>query len=279
MASVVFISAIISAYAGSITKSITNDKYNPGAYTLIFAECASIMFFIIALFQIPTKISLDPIAWICFCGTGIIFSLSNIETFKAFETIDYSLCSIIYRVNIIVSVILSFFLFNDKLGSLNIIGIFLILLGSSVALYDGKKKNFLSIGAIHALASGVLVGIAVILNKYVLEVLPAAIVCIGNYLFQIPFVINKKTFKQSIDIAKTFSWQIILWTMMLPFSWGGYMFVLSRGNISVVQPVYQSVLLIAQVILGIIMLKENENISVKMVGLLLNIAGILFINI
>ena len=275
----VIVPAIISSLVGMMIKSITIEKFNSKAYTLLFAILGSIVFAFLALVQGNFVFSNNLIAWFCLCLTGVLFSLANTETYTAYKTTDFSLCSILYMSNIIISVILSVMIFKDEISVYKSIGILVIFIGSILVFLNNTNRFVFSKGALHIFNAAALAGSAVIANKIALQYFPLSVVGIANFLFQVPFVISKNTVKEITDITKEFFPQILIWFLVAPFSWSIYMYALKNGNVSVVQPVYQSTLLVSQIVLGIIVLKESKNMPRKICGLVLNVIGIILVNL
>jgi drug/metabolite transporter (DMT)-like permease len=71
------------------------------------------------------NLSYDPISLGFGLSAGFFLVISNILLLESLTHIDISLCSTVYRLNTIGVVILSFFLLNEHMGAVKIIGIFM----------------------------------------------------------------------------------------------------------------------------------------------------------
>ena len=273
----VIIAGILTGCVSYITKIIIINKYSSAAYTLLWTIIGSIMFFPVVVYQTSMRLPQNILAWVCLVLAGLCSSLANRQTYTAFKKIDFSVYSIIFRLNIIFAVVLSATVFNDKLSVNKTIGIIVILAGVLVIFFNKRGFNSINSGYLNAIISALLVGISVIFSKYALDFLPISVVAFGNYFFQIPFVLSRKMFSEVIEIVKV-SWKkVAMGGILIPLAWGTYTFALQNENISIVQPVGQAIQLITQIALGIIVLRERENLQRKISGFILNIVGIVLV--
>lgn len=274
----VILPAILSSLIGIMLKSMAIEKFDSKSYTLLFAILGSIAFVFIALIQGNIVFSTNLFGWLSLCLTGVLYSLANAQTYTAYKRADFSLCSILFMSNIIICVVLSVLIFKDQMSMYKIMGIIVILVGSVTVLFEGFKKLTFSKGVVNILNAAALSGIVIIVNKFALAHFSSSVVGIANFLFQIPFVATKKTSVEMVSITRRFFPKVLIWFLIAPLSWSMYVYALKNEEISIVQPVYQSTLLIFQVVLGTLILKESKNVPRKIIGLILNVIGIILVN-
>ena len=274
---VVLIAGLSAGFVGFITKIIIREKYSSTAYTLLWTIVGSIIFFPLLVLQPCQSLTKDILPWLCLCLAGFCFSMANREMFTAFKTIDFSMYSIIFRLNMIVAILGSIIFFNDRLTINKLLGIIAIFTGIIIVFLDTEKRFSFSRGSVHVLVAAVLVGIAAVFNKQALSFLPISIVAFGNYFLQIPFVFSRGNLKQALEITRLDWRKVLIVAVLIPIAWGGYAFALQKSNISIVQPVYQTLQFITQMSLGIVVLKERDHLARKFTGFALNLAGIILV--
>ena len=270
---------VMSGLFNLVSKKIVSTKFDPKSYNLMWVMFATVFFFPFAIFDsINTNLTYD-VKGICILFlAGLFFSFANRGIYSAFQhNSDLSKAGLISNANIIIISIISLILFNEQLNVYKILAIIFIFIGCSVAFAKKNIKFDLTIGDKYLISSMLFGSFAVILNKFVLGNVSLSLVFLLNYLMQIPFVISKKTISESISIIKEYKFLFVFGCILIPLSWGSYTYALKLYEASYVQPLYQAISLLSQIILGIIILKEIENIPNKIIGFCFNIVGIILI--
>lgn len=278
------ITAIIAGILGGIfslfSKTIIESDINSKTYTLLWTAAAAIIFGMVLIFNLPNISSISLIGIILLIFAGLCYSISNSLIFKAFRTLELSKYSIINPVTIIAALFGAVIVLHEKVSLIDGFGITAIFIGIIITFYQRGYSNSYKDGSMLALASAFITGAASIFNKLaLLYATPILVVIFTNYFFQIPFVLNRQTAREALIVFKKFPYKIIIGGIIAAASWGLYVYSLKIGNVSVVQPINNTLYIVTQSILGMIILNERKDVLKKIIGLGVCILGIVLINI
>jgi len=253
--------------------SLSNHK----AETFAFLTSIANAFIAIPLLFINFYISTDINIWVLIFISCAVFGLSRYFIYKAYQTTDVSIVSIIHKLNIVVGALLGIIIFKEQYSLLAYLGLTLIVLSSILILYKGRKI-ILDIGIIYAVIMAVLTAIAAIIDKAIINDFSSyTYVFVNSVVTAFFFSFNKRIYKNSYVMFKN-NWKIIILRSILnTASWAAFIIILQNSSVSKTFPIYKSLSLIIPVVLGMVLLNERSRLWQKIMGLILGILGILLV--
>lgn len=215
--------------------------------------------------------SLNLLFWL-----GITEFISVYLYMKMHKYSELSISSIASRSRVIWIPIIAFLFFGEHLTTLEYLGIVILFLGLSVAI--SPKRFFIDKGVIYANLAAIVIAINTVLLKEAIPYASYSVIMIfyclpSALLFPIFMKGAFKRIKSSIKINLHFK---VLASMANITATYLLLMALSRGDVSRVNAVYQSMMIFA-VLAGIILLKEKGGIVRKILGSVITIAGVLLL--
>jgi len=271
---------IFASFIGGLTyvlnKKITKSNFDSATYTALMAFCYTV--FALPLLLIQFHVSLSPYYWFLVLVSITFYGFSVFFSFKAYKTTDASVVSIIHKLSLVFTALIGIFILGELYSANKYFGLILVFLSSVVLIYDGKKI-VLKTGMIFALLMAITSALAGVLDKQILkDFSPFTYAFLNNFLIWVLF-----SFKSSLKKQKQlfiFSPKpIILSALINIVSWTIFLVVLQKTNVSQTFPVYKCLSLISPVFLGILFLKEKNQLWQKIAGTILGIIGIFFLYI
>lgn len=192
---------------------------------------------------------------------------------------DLSISSVIQQLRLIFIPIIAYFILSERLTLSAYLGIIIILLGQFIVT---SNKNILvkgfDIGIKYALIAAFLASINNIVAKPASGIFPATLI---PFAMAVPsvflFPLLMKSGKSRIRSFGKVKWKhLFLISLINAASMVFLVLALRVGEVSRVSALYQSAMII-QVILGISILNERENIAKKVFGSLIILSGIYFL--
>ena len=215
--------------------------------------------------------------WILLLLSNFLYVGNDLLKFIGFKKLDVSVVSIFYQLAKVFMIILGVIIFHEQLTLIEIIGIILIMFGSSLVAF--KKNKFkinkyiwAIIGAslFFALAMTIDVGISAQFNLafyfFVLYFVPAVLIIIGK---QIKFIDLKEEFFRTKNSPKFFIMASLCSSIGMLF----YLLALRQGQVSIVAPL-SSVTVLLNVLAGYIFLKERDDLTKRIIASILVIVGV-----
>ncbi|MFA6486040.1 MAG: EamA family transporter [Candidatus Magasanikbacteria bacterium] len=270
------LAGLFFALSRVVARLVLREEGNPLAFTAIhdFISGLVLLPLLLAGFHLPQH----NITWLFFLGVVIFAFLSDWLTFIALKKINVSVYQITNQVRHIFVLVGGLLLFSEAVTQYKIVAVILIIVGVIVMLYE-KAKIHWSVGIWITIFSTLCAVIAFFFVKYAvvdfsetamasLELLSIGLISFGLLGFN-----GKKIFNE----LKINKWGLIISGALFGLFELFLFFALKAGEVSKVIPVTQSALVFG-VILGIGFLKERERLVQKIIGTILIILGIVFMN-
>ncbi len=277
MIEVWFFFAILGGIASGIYNFLIRYALKDGDDSTVFAWLFEVIRFVIfgivILFEILPAITLFN-AFV-FLLLGIVEFASIYVFMKMHSYSHLSISSIIIRLRLLWTPILAFFILGEILHAREYIGILVLLVGIIIAA--APHKLLYDKGMRYAYVFSFVVAPLVIVIKVASDIFSPAMIMFAMSapsVFILPFLMStKRSF--IIEIKENIVVKIGA-SLLNAGSFYLYIIALSLGSVSIVQAVYQG-MMILPVLAGIILLKERENVARKLFGTVITICGIILI--
>jgi drug/metabolite transporter (DMT)-like permease len=270
------ISGVISAIGTILCKKAASDKFSPFSFALAFQFWNIVV--AIPLLLINFKIPIEPQWWLVMFASACLFTISMAFYFKAFETSDASVVSLIGRLSILVAAVGGILFNNDPFNLQILFALFLIVSGTSVICFE-KTKLKITKGMLAAFGYAIVYGLVAFLDKQVIGHFSAFSYPFFNNLVTISLLLLiSKTRNEAIAITKTKPLIIIFAGGLNLISWATYLFALSGNVISKAFSIWDSTILVTVMLIGILFLSEKQRLVQKLLGAALAIGGIFLLS-
>ena len=265
-----FFGGIASNLCSFITRKALKDE-DPIAFAWWFELIRALAFLLIAFFNFKLTLNLESIGWLF--GLGIAEIASIYFFTKQQSNTDLSIASILMRLRIVWAPLFAFLILGERLNLTEYLGIGLILIGLITISFVKKihKKQKLHFAVIFSIMGALMAILMKSASSFASTPMVLVFMSSPSILF-FPLVMKNtklrliKSFNNRIKNNLTFvSFNIV--AMYL------YTEALRIGPASKVVGAYQSMMIVA-VILGIVVLKEKENIVRKLIGATLTLGGV-----
>lgn len=212
------------------------------------------------LFLILSGIS-NTLLWICY--------------FKALDLGTVSKVTPIDKTSVVLTLILSSIFLNEKITSIKIISIVLILSGTFLTIKKESKDSKDNKWIIYAILTAVFTSTTTVLSKIGIESTNTTLITflrtIVVLIILTTITLFKKKYKSIKDIEKR-SWLfIILSGLSTSLSWLFYFKALALGEASVVFPI-EKLSLVVSILISITFLKEKVN-KKQIIGIIIIVIG------
>lgn len=212
------------------------------------------------LFLILSGIS-NTLLWICY--------------FKALDLGTVSKVTPVDKTSIVLTLILSSLFLNEKITTIKIISIVLILSGTFLTIKKESKDSKDNKWIIYAILTAVFTSTTTVLSKIGIESTNTTLITflrtIVVLIILTTITLFKKKYKSIKDIEKR-SWLfIILSGLSTSLSWLFYFKALALGEASVVFPI-EKLSLVVSILISIIFLKEKVN-KKQIIGIIIIVIG------
>ena len=212
------------------------------------------------LFLILSGIS-NTLLWICY--------------FKALDLGTVSKVTPVDKTSIVLTLILSSLFLNEKITTIKIISIVLILSGTFLTIKKESKGSKDNKWIIYAILTAVFTSTTTVLSKIGIESTNTTLITflrtIVVLIILTTITLFKKKYKSIKDIEKR-SWLfIILSGLSTSLSWLFYFKALALGEASIVFPI-EKLSLVVSILISIIFLKEKVN-KKQIIGIIIIVIG------
>jgi bacterial/archaeal transporter family protein len=277
--------ALVSAVTASLSRilqkiCLKDEKSDVYAFSFVFQVIVAVFFLGYSLLsgnlELPVIKGLE-INWLMMV---VLYSLANVFIFKAFQLAEASEVSIVLASNIIWSALAAGFLLNERLSSLNVMGMIAILLGIGIINYT-KKTFRISKGHWYALGAAIFFGVAFVNDAFILKSysnIPVYLI----FAFALPGVFCLIYRPQAVKNIRSFFEMPLLKLVLLCC----FFYTLSSlsifsafkagGMASIILPIQQTSLILT-VVLSYLFLGEKEKLTQKILGTILVFGGVLML--
>jgi transporter family protein len=223
------------------------------------------------------KLIITPYSFLILLLLGLSEAMSIYFYMKMHAHSHLSISSILSRTRLIWVPLLGFLMIHETLKFSDYMGILIIFVGVSATI--APKKLFIDKGALYANLAAFFIALNIIFVKMAL---PYGSTAVLNMLFSLPAVILLPIFMKSAikRVKAVVKKNFLLKTSAIGLNlFQTYLFfiALEIGDASKINAVYQGMLIIS-VLVGIIFLKERENIARKIIGSIITIIGVIIIS-
>lgn len=277
----VLISAITSSLSRVLQRVLLKDRNsNPFAFAFVFQLLLAFLFFLYT--WITGTLQFPDLSGLVFnlIVMALLYGLMNIFLTYAFKLAEASEASIIFASSTLWSVLSAVFLLHEKLNSLKIIGIAIIIAGLVAVNYTNSKWK-LNKGHLYAFLAALCFGIAFtndafiitrftstasyILLSFVLSSF-AVLVMRPQLVKTIPYYLTTKIIPKLIICGVFYA--VGIFTIFEAYKQG--------GPVSIISPISQSSLIVT-VVISYYFLNEKNNLLNKVVGTIFMFGGVLLL--
>lgn len=276
-----FVFALIAAFFGVIYnilgRILSIDSENPRAFSVVYNTLAGIIVLFI-LFVDPGKWQVPPLQIIFLTLVGIVFyGFFNRTEFYSKKYINASTSAIIGKLAPVITFIASILFLKESINFEKIIAAILILGGTIIATYDPKNVN-LKKGLNYTIIMCVSLGLAWTVDKVASSYYPLAIYAFITYLIPNIFVIFFPTlsFQSLRKEFKHANWKVVLLATVNVCLYYSLIKAFQYGEASKIMLVY-SISGIFIILIGVVFLKERENLLKKLLAGAIVFIGVLLL--
>ena len=260
-----------------LQRTVAMDSKNPRVMAIVFNSLAALVAIIIFIltggftnFRLPHS----PFAYLSLAGAVLFYGLFERGRFHAAQLLDASIFSTITNVSVVVAFIASFIFYKESFSLPKIIGGLLIITALFLISYEKKRHSISQKGLAIAVGISIALGLGWALDKYNSTLFSATTYNILVWTLPIPFLIFPGVTMSQIKSESTGKF----WKLGISAALNvcGYLFqlkALSLTEATKVIPVIQTSLLFT-ILLGIVFLKERDNIPKKILAGVLAFIGV-----
>lgn len=258
---------------------LRDDKSNPIAYIIWFQFIAGCMLLVFSLFN-GIKLPKDPISILPnLLLVPILYSFGGILIFKSLQLIEASVFTILFNSRVIIVILGAIFFLKNSFSLTQVLGTILIL--ASIAAISFKKNSMqFRKGEMYTILAGMLIAIGTINDSIILKKFdPISYTAYGFFAPMIlNFLLNLKSTKQILSFPKTKTFpKIFLLSAFFGTAFLTYnMAFISGQNAATIAAIFP-VSSILTVLISIILLKERQNLALKIIAALVSFIGILLV--
>lgn len=274
--SIVFFTAV-----DLLQRVLAVESKNPRATAIIFnffaALLAAILFLLTGnLSKINFNVPIE--AWVYVAIAALMYGIYERHRFKVARLLDASVFATVLNASVVVAFIGSVYLYKEPLGISKILGSILILIALTLIALGRKSSKHLSLkGLLLGITISAILGLGWMLDKKGAFYFSAEVYNILLWAIPIIFIYFPHiSFKELLLEFKLASWKVIL---LAAFNVIGYFMqlkALEMGEATKVIPIVQTTTLFT-VLLGIVLLKERENVGKKVFAAILALTGVYLI--
>lgn len=257
-----------------ISRYILKDEGDSTAWAWTFEFLRLVIFIPFAFFDYKLILNLKSLSILI--SVGLTEFVAVYLYMKMHRYTHLSISTIISRTRLIWVPIIAFLFFGEKLTNLEYFGIIILFLGLSITV--APHKLFFDKGAIYANLAALMIALNTVILKPATAFASTPIIMI---FFSLPSVIlfpllmknpKERLIHQNLDkkipkLLGTVANVVALYLLVA---------ALSMGEVSKVNGLYQGMLVVS-VLAGIILLKERQDISRKLIGTAVTLIGIILL--
>lgn len=281
------ISIITGSFAGILQKVLMKgrdpDSYSYTVLTQLFSGCVCILVvFLLGRNDIPSlQVIIDNKLYIFIAFSGIMYALNGIYTFKALQNVDVSKFVVLYTIKSIVTIVTASIFLNEVLTSLQLIGATFIIF-AVVYLNTDSVKKFLVFnkGEFYTIIAAFAFGFATVSDKYLIQwfdfvpylvldfMLPALILILAR-----PKAIKEIGLARKTGIIP----KLILFSTLYSIAALGFFAALYSADNAALVSGFGQVGAIVTVVMGIVLLKEKDDIKKKLIAGCVSFVGLILL--
>ncbi|MEI6144748.1 MAG: DMT family transporter [Candidatus Berkelbacteria bacterium] len=274
---------LISVIATSISaiyqkKTLNVEKTNPVVFSIGFQLSVSLLVgfaLIIRGFDFENLFILIP----GFIFMMLIYAVGNLLRYGSLKKVDISRYTILFQLNVIVSVVASYIFLKEQLSFFQIVGIMLIFAGALIVLWK-KKILKLHKGDWLAISSAIVYGIAFVNDALIVRTFDPLTFVFLAFLgpgLVLAIIFPKKLIQIKSLVSKEVRYGFFMASILSAISavtlYSAYKIGRNAAQLSSLNQI--SAVLI--VILGILLLKEKDKLYRNIIGIIISTIGVLLL--
>jgi len=269
-----FLSLVLTAFNDFVFKLFADKMRSRGGFICIIG-----VFWLFALMFLPMRWDNLQATLVWGVVSGLFSVTGNILLIEAMARQSVGLCSTMYRLNMVFVVIMAYFMLNESISAMQLIGILSALAAVVVFLPYDSMKGASGVGFVLALLASVLRAFMGISYKYAFKfgVDKNALVLVNSFLWIIPGFLYAVIREKQLNWIKDML--VIKYGAISGILVAGIVFCmagsLNAGDASRVLPIAQMSFLVTFV-LSVVFLKEKFDVR-KTIALLLGIVAVLLL--
>lgn len=256
-----------------LTKSAFNKKGDVYAFTFVHNLMGSLIVLPLLFFdhRLPTNL----VPWILLSFGSLCSMIGDYYYFRSLALEEVSVVTLVFRFRLVLVFFIGALFYNEDISVLKIIAVILITAGPLIIGYDGGKFKF-SKGVIFALLSNLFLSMLFVVDKRVSDEISVPLyTCINFFTSSLFFLFlylkqKKKRCTLIFHDAPVVTASIAGILLSLASLSRRYSF--HFGEISIATPLL-NISVVTTLILGVIILKENQKLAQKALGAILVISG------
>lgn len=260
---------------------LKNDETEPISFSILFQIGVAIVIGVLVLIiqgGVPIP-DMTKVVWSMLAMT-VLYALANIFIFKSLKTTEASRFTVIFASKTFFAIVASTLFFREGLDTMQWLGAMLIIIGVVTVSYKNTKLS-LNKGDLFALTAAVLFGLANTNDRFLVKFFdPYSYVVLGFLLpgVLIALMYPKKITNMKVYFKKTFIYKMTLLCLLYGLSAVTFFAALQTSpNASQVFSISPFGAVVT-VVLSIIILKERDALSRKIIGAILSLSGLLLVN-
>jgi len=257
------------------TRYLLKDNDDPTAFAWFYETMQFSIYIVIAVFNWHLIVTAKSLTILLFLGLTECIAVYFYMKMHVYSHLSIS--TILSRTRLIWIPVMAFFLIGEHLQFREYTGIIILFLGISITV--APHKLFIDKGAMYANVSAFIIALNTVIEKMAIpyassSVINAALVFPSFLLF--PFFMKnaKKRMTKVFQNQFPLKFATVIIRVLTAYV---FVFALQRGNVSVVNGIYQGMLMVS-VLTGIIFLHEREDIGKKIIGTIVTLAGVLLLS-
>jgi drug/metabolite transporter (DMT)-like permease len=247
---------------------------DPAAFSWFFETLKFLVFGILAFYD--SYIALRPSTLSLLLLLGLVELLSTYVFMKMHAFNELSISSIISKTRLVWIPMIAFVFLRESLRTLEYAGIFVVFMGLSIA--TSPRRLFIDKGVKLAYASGFMTAIVATLMKASSSLASVSLLGACSAFptaLLLPLLIKNGKQRTTTSIRDNIAIKIAA-TLTNIIAMYFYVFALREGPVSTVTAIYQGMMIVS-IGGGIILLREREDVTKKIVGGLATLGGALLI--
>jgi drug/metabolite transporter (DMT)-like permease len=219
-------------------------------------------------------------AWPYLVGAGLLFSLKTLLVLRLFIYVPASVGSLMTSFNLVVGVLLATVLLNEGLSFFQVIGLLLMVLAIYTIRHTTKtkkQKHMFATGILIAVSSALLLGVANVTEKYLLDRIDVPTYLIYGWGFQLLGALCiAVAFRSKFQLPTTRSSVIksFIYAVLVAVSGGFFIYTLVASNNASLTIALSGLKVVFAMILSYVVLKERSNIGTKLISVFLSVGGV-----
>jgi drug/metabolite transporter (DMT)-like permease len=262
---------VFSTTFNYINRYYLRDHGDAASYAWLFELTRTLLFFPLVFLNVPNQFTLNLI--LILLALGFIEFFSSYIYMKMHAYAHLSISTIVTRLRLVWVPILAFIFLSESLPAKDYVGIAIVFFGQSIIV--SPRRFFFDRGVQFSFLSSITTSFLSLVMKKASELASTPLITISMGLptiFLYPFVM--KSWKVRItSLWKKNKFPICIATLFNALAMYFLIWALRIGDVSRVTAVYQTGMLFG-VFVGIVSLKEREDIIKKILGVVITILGI-----